>query len=742
MKIGRYAGLGYSRRTPIPIPETIKPLPDPPKKKALLIGISYANTGNNDGFSPLTGPHADVAMMQKLLRERYGYAEKDMTVLLDSGEGEQPTRVNILRAIGDLVRGARKGDRFFFHYCGHTTQVVNRSNSEEDGLDECLVPIDGEEHLIMDNELRRHLVDALPVGSSLVAVFDSCHSASLLDLEHFRCNRVYVPWISKGRRRSDERWNAVVRRLALPFSKPGSPSVSRANTATATALSPLAVAANAAAALPTKAKAKLTRRATRETRELAQLVETTRELVGIDETEVGAMPMRDVEEAPTRPATPEVHDAYASPVVTTRRIYEASRTSPRHVRAWRTEVDALEVVGAGQPSDPGVEKEEPVVQATVRAGTEVDGGVDTKRRKSQKRASLPLMPLRLGSFSGRGFGSAKAQGKAKEVDSGATLRRTAVSRARAVSVAVRPGSGSGGGSGSRAGKENADVKAARPSLRVAVPVSMAAAGALHAQDTPARPVSWLGEDGEDFACDSPEAVYPCQGWCAEPGHGHPVEPNKADVVSLASCKDYQLSWEDANGGSMTSELVRILERDPHPTIRSLVTRVSHALHRMTLERHIETRRYKREMKVYEAWQKRHPHASRHVPTRASSSTSRPSGSPSLSVSGVSTPAPATPDISRTQSTSSASEPPPPATVTVADAPQRIKKHAKKASVAPVDFATRHMHPAAHGPVSVPVPPKPLARAVSEGLPEYDMANFQNPEVASHWPLNMDKPWTM
>ncbi|KAJ7893486.1 hypothetical protein B0H13DRAFT_2339705 [Mycena leptocephala] len=102
--------------------------------------------------------------------------------LLDSGEGVQLTRANILRAIGDPVRGARQGDRFFFHYCGHATQIENWSNSEEDGMDECLVPVDGEAHEIMDNigshpccrlfprrhtinrnsELRRHLIDAPP----------------------------------------------------------------------------------------------------------------------------------------------------------------------------------------------------------------------------------------------------------------------------------------------------------------------------------------------------------------------------------------------------------------------------------------------------------------------------------------------------------------------------------------------------------------------------------------------------
>ncbi|KAJ6514328.1 caspase domain-containing protein [Mycena vitilis] len=183
MKIGRYTytGLGYSRRTPVPDkkPAAAAATPDPPKRKALLIGITSAG----EGYATLKGPHGDVRAMQKLLVEQYAYREADIVMLLDSPDGEertQPTRVNILRAIDDLVRGAKKGDRFFFHYCGHTTQIENRSNSEEDGMDECLVPVDGEANKILDNELRRHLVAALPVGSHLVAVFDSCHSASLL----------------------------------------------------------------------------------------------------------------------------------------------------------------------------------------------------------------------------------------------------------------------------------------------------------------------------------------------------------------------------------------------------------------------------------------------------------------------------------------------------------------------------------------------------------------------------------
>lgn len=49
-------------------------------------------------------------------------------------------------------------------------------------------------------ELRKILVDTLPVGSTLTAVFDSCHSGTLLDLDHYLCNNVWFPFMSRGPR--------------------------------------------------------------------------------------------------------------------------------------------------------------------------------------------------------------------------------------------------------------------------------------------------------------------------------------------------------------------------------------------------------------------------------------------------------------------------------------------------------------------------------------------------------------
>ncbi|KAJ7581245.1 peptidase C14, caspase domain-containing protein [Mycena floridula] len=160
--------------------------------------------------------------MKELLLSRYGYLEKDIVTLLDDGESPstEPTEENILREIDALVHGAKAGDRFFFHYAGHGTQQSCTSSccSEEDGMDEYIIPSDGHSFpskFIKDNTLRKKLVDVLPVGSQLVAIFDCCNSETMLDLKHYRCNRVYVPWISKGRRRTNSLWNKNVRRLGL-----------------------------------------------------------------------------------------------------------------------------------------------------------------------------------------------------------------------------------------------------------------------------------------------------------------------------------------------------------------------------------------------------------------------------------------------------------------------------------------------------------------------------------------------
>ena len=68
----------------------------------------------------------------------------------------------------------------------------------------------------MFQTLKELLVDPLPVDAYLTAIFDSCHSGTLLDLEHYTCNSVWFPWCNKGPRDvRKSRWREVREYLVL-----------------------------------------------------------------------------------------------------------------------------------------------------------------------------------------------------------------------------------------------------------------------------------------------------------------------------------------------------------------------------------------------------------------------------------------------------------------------------------------------------------------------------------------------
>ncbi|KAJ7641954.1 caspase domain-containing protein [Roridomyces roridus] len=160
--------------------------------KAVLVGVNGKETASRD-FPELKAAHRDAEKMQKLLIERGNYHPCDITLLIDDGvPGHmQPTRVNILKAIKDLVKDARPGDHFCFHYSGHSTQF--KTCSSDGSMDEqCLVPCDSngtDSNVITDTELSTALIMPLPFGSQLVVFLDTCHSASFLSsLKHSKCN--------------------------------------------------------------------------------------------------------------------------------------------------------------------------------------------------------------------------------------------------------------------------------------------------------------------------------------------------------------------------------------------------------------------------------------------------------------------------------------------------------------------------------------------------------------------------
>uniref|UniRef100_A0A8H7XWN5 Uncharacterized protein n=1 Tax=Psilocybe cubensis TaxID=181762 RepID=A0A8H7XWN5_PSICU len=158
------------------------------RKVALLI------ESNPSGLSGRTY-HSYTERLIALLEREYGYKE---IILLSDSDGTHhdrtPTYANIMRELTKFVTPSRPSD-YFFAYLGHSSETC--LDSVQDGHDEYIIPCDAvdnttsvvdETKIITDDTLRQLLTEALPRGSNLVALFDTCHSGTLLDLKHQPCN--------------------------------------------------------------------------------------------------------------------------------------------------------------------------------------------------------------------------------------------------------------------------------------------------------------------------------------------------------------------------------------------------------------------------------------------------------------------------------------------------------------------------------------------------------------------------
>ncbi|WRT66801.1 uncharacterized protein IL334_003764 [Kwoniella shivajii] len=156
-------------------------------RKALLIGINYFGTSGQ-----LNGCINDVHNVQKFICERFGYRPADIVMLTDDAIDPRtsPTRDNIIRGMQWLVEGAQRDDALFFHYSGHGTQSEDTDGDEGDDDDEAICPLDYQSAGLLIDDDSKHdlLVRPLPAGCRLTAIFDSCHSGTVMDLPY-----VYSP---------------------------------------------------------------------------------------------------------------------------------------------------------------------------------------------------------------------------------------------------------------------------------------------------------------------------------------------------------------------------------------------------------------------------------------------------------------------------------------------------------------------------------------------------------------------
>ncbi|MBI4927351.1 MAG: caspase family protein [Anaerolineae bacterium] len=136
-------------------------------KKALCVGINdYPLVGND-----LRGCVNDANAWAKLLIDHYNFASSDVKIILD----KDATKVNVIAALKDLLKGAAPGDVLVFTNSSHGSYEVSKDSDEK--YDELLCPYDIDQSQIIDDELRE-LFSGVPQNVKLSVVLDNCFSGS------------------------------------------------------------------------------------------------------------------------------------------------------------------------------------------------------------------------------------------------------------------------------------------------------------------------------------------------------------------------------------------------------------------------------------------------------------------------------------------------------------------------------------------------------------------------------------
>lgn len=137
-------------------------------KRALLIGCNYS------GANQLYGCINDIIQLKGLLIDAYGFAPSEIVMLRDDDPSNMPRKALIVQELQALV--AANPVNAVIVYSGHGAQMADTGGEEVDGKDEVIVPCDYQ--LIKDDELNAILK---PYKGSGLAIFDCCHSGTILD---------------------------------------------------------------------------------------------------------------------------------------------------------------------------------------------------------------------------------------------------------------------------------------------------------------------------------------------------------------------------------------------------------------------------------------------------------------------------------------------------------------------------------------------------------------------------------
>ncbi len=209
------------------------------RKYGFLVGVS--NYPNLEKKFQLSGPDNDVQLIKNVLLQMQ-VEERDIK-LLYSSHTQRPTRENIISGLRELATKTTAKDFVYLYFAGHGSRQPARAGDteEEDNLDEIFLPEDvgtwsneigAVERAITDNEINALITAIRANGTFVWAVFDSCHSGTMLrSVNRIKWRKVDpnalgIPSVAAARaadtqRKNDKPLSNVTGNLLVERTKPG-----------------------------------------------------------------------------------------------------------------------------------------------------------------------------------------------------------------------------------------------------------------------------------------------------------------------------------------------------------------------------------------------------------------------------------------------------------------------------------------------------------------------------------------
>lgn len=177
------------------------------RKMALIINITYRDTQARYNAAPsdkgeepesvgLPGTYTDGNNMKKYLQSQgfqvtwmrdnfCDHENGDTSCDSCRSEYSYPNAKNIRRAMRGIAESSREGDVLWFFFAGHGSQIEDHGGSEDNGMDEMIMPADYDldcDFITDDWFASSKFRGAIHKKAETVAVFDCCHSGTMFDL--------------------------------------------------------------------------------------------------------------------------------------------------------------------------------------------------------------------------------------------------------------------------------------------------------------------------------------------------------------------------------------------------------------------------------------------------------------------------------------------------------------------------------------------------------------------------------